>query len=140
MESERRSYSSKGRKRSLIIDIDGNEFEMRTIPGGVFLDFSRLVARPDPTDPVEKMRKASEEADALWDIFASAMTDDEFERFRKFAVSADGPDMETLMEVMQGLVVSSATSFPTSSPSGSPPGQQPTGRGSTADASSPDSI
>lgn len=139
MEPERLSFSSKNRKRPILVEVDGEEFLCTTIPGGVFMEFVQMTARPDPTDRVEKLRKEAEEAEALYTIFQSAMRDDEWHRFHKFITGPDGPDLMTLVEIMQSLVQTSSK-FPTSPPSHSVSGRTATGDTSTDEPSSPAST
>lgn len=139
-ELQRLSFSSKDRRKPILVEIDGEEFTMQPVPGMVFKDFLTLSMRPDPDDPVVKRKKDLDETEALFEIFRQCMDDHEYDRFAKFARSSEGPDLLTLVEVVQGVVEASAAGFPTSPPSPSSPGQTPAGTGSTDDAPSPAST
>lgn len=105
--------------------VNGQDFvARRSIPGFMFLEFTKaqLKGSQDANDDqVDPMMGA-----LLYDMFEAVMEPEEFERFRKFANSSDGPDMDTLVEVMQYLTGRDAgrpSEAPVPSPSTAPPSE-----------------
>lgn len=129
MPQPRRKFKSRTRQ-PFLFEIDGVDFQTtRRISGAMFVDFIRLVQGMQGGQSVED---AAELGSLIHEMFQSVMEPEEFGRFWKWARSEDGPDFETLVEVLSEMVAED-TDRPTkrSSPSGR--GPQTTGATSTGD-------
>lgn len=106
--------------------MNGERFVAAKIPGMMFVEFARQAQDGDE----------GVLAQLTYDMFASAMTANEFDRFREFCRGPDGPDLGTLMEILQ-YVATFGASRPTEPPSPSRRGRRTTGATSKDASSSP---
>jgi hypothetical protein len=128
--STRKKFQSRT-KRPFLFEIDGVDFATtRRIPGATFVDFIRLLQ--GMTEGDRNIEAVGELGDTMHEMFSSVMEPEEFSRFWKWARSTDGPDFETLVEVLSEMV-SDDTDRPTGRPSPSGRGPQRTGPTSTDD-------
>jgi hypothetical protein len=127
--STRKKFQSR-QKRPFLFEIDGNDFETaRRVPGATFVELIRLLPSLDSMG-TKDMSVVGHLGDSIREVFEMVMEPEEFERFWKFARSPDGPDFETLFEVL-GEMVADDTDRPTGRPSPSGRGPRRTGATST---------
>lgn len=95
-----KTYTSK--KQPSDFTIDGEMFKIdRTVPGWLFVEFCRTL-RKNQAGKFDQ-EAVVDQGDAIHNMFQSVMTEEEFERFKTFARGPNGPDIETLVEVMGDL-------------------------------------
>jgi len=129
-EPPRRKYQSKT-KRPFLFEIDGAEFAtMSRVPGVRFVEFVELL--PQLQGEQRNIAAVGELGSMVRGMFESVMEPEEFERFWKWAKTSEGPDFETLFEVLSDMVADDSDR-PTGRPARSPRGPGRTGDTSTED-------
>jgi hypothetical protein len=112
--SEVREFKSKTEPKPFTVNGQGFT-AMRAIPGFMFLEFTKAQANKADDYVMGAL---------LFDMFKAVMGGEEFERFRTFANSEDGPDLDNLIEIVQFLTGRDADR-PTEPPSPSQPTASP---------------
>lgn len=99
--------------------VNEERFEAWKVPGIMFMELLGKLGGGNE----------NEQAGLMWDVFKSTMEDQEYERFRTFAVDpSNGVDAGILFEIISALVEAS-TGRPTEPASSSESGQEGDGAG-----------
>lgn len=129
-------------KEAIEFSIDDEPFRIMPVAAFAFLDLAEVAANEGKVhyaSAQEKLQAEAGQSVMLRGIFRDHMPADEWERFDKFCRGPNAPDLQLLIEVLNGIVEASAAR-PTLPPSLLEPGRSATGDTSTESAFSAESI